>query len=282
MLPINRRHWSYSQINQFLRICPLQYAFQRIYGLAPAFISEALPFGSAIHRTAEHLWARRMEGQDVGEEELAALFADLWKREVADTEKLVYQKSDFETLLQQGQELMRVYRRNFPDEIEIAGFNVPFQVPLVDRHGEMLERPLVGEIDLLIRHGDRLCAVDLKTAGQRYAESKLTSDLQPTVYLYALRMLGHDAFFRWDVLLKTKTAALVQYPAERTEEDFYRLVELVKVAESMIAAEHFLPNDGSFFCAGCGYQAVCRDWHLDSTEPAHPQAAQHVPQAVGA
>jgi hypothetical protein len=54
MIPVDRAHWSYSQINQFLRICPLQYAFQRIYGLKPEFITETLPFGSAIHRTAEH------------------------------------------------------------------------------------------------------------------------------------------------------------------------------------------------------------------------------------
>ena len=71
MIPIDREHWSYSQINQFLRICPLQYAFQRRYSLKSEFVTESLPFGSAIHRTAEYLWARRMDGLDVSEDDLA-------------------------------------------------------------------------------------------------------------------------------------------------------------------------------------------------------------------
>ena len=51
MEKLERPHWSYSQINQFLRICPMQFAFQRLFKLQPEFVSESLPFGSAIHRT---------------------------------------------------------------------------------------------------------------------------------------------------------------------------------------------------------------------------------------
>ena len=260
---IDRRHLSYSQINQFLRICPLQYAFQRVMTLQPEFVTESLPFGSVIHRTAEHLWANRMDGKDVTEDDLAGLFAELWKREVADTENLQFQKGDYDTLLKQGQDMIRVYRQAFPDNCDIVAYNLPFQVPLIDQNGEVLEEPLVGEIDLLVRHGNRLCAVDLKTAAQRYSESKLASDLQPTVYLYALRMLDQgDIFFRWDVLVKNKTPVLVQYPAERTEEDFHRLIELVKLMRRMIQAELFIPNDGSHFCPGCGYQSACHRWPI--------------------
>ena len=264
MIPRNREHYSYSQINQFLRICPQQYAFQRIHKYKPEFVTEAMPFGSAIHRTAEYFWAKRMDGLDATEDELAELFADRWDRQVRETTNLKFQRSDFDTLLQQGQGMMRVYRQQFPDDVDIVDFNVPFQVPLVDQHGEVLEKPLVGEIDLLLRYGDRLCAVDLKTAAQRYSESKMKADLQPTAYLYALRMRGHDALFRWDVLLKTKKTAYEQYVAERSENDFYRMIELIKVMESMIKTGTFLPNEGSYFCPGCGHQTVCRQWHLHS------------------
>jgi hypothetical protein len=169
---MDRPHLSYSQINQFLRICPLQFALQRIVKLKPEFVTEAMPFGSAIHRTAEHFWASRMDGKDVTADQLADLFADLWKREVADTENLEYQKGDFDSLLLQGQGMIRVYRESFTDDSQVVGFNVPFQVPIVDREGELLEIPLVGEIDLLVKHGERLCAVDLKTAAQRYSEGE--------------------------------------------------------------------------------------------------------------
>src|SRR5580765_823587 len=257
MQPIEREHWSYSQLNQLLRICPLQFALQRISHLQPEFVTETLPFGSAIHRTAEALWASRLDGKDVSADDLAELFAVLWQREVNDTPNLHYQKSDFDSLLQQGQEMIRVYRNGFPDDVEVAGLNTKFQVPLVDRHGELLEKPLVGEIDLLIRHGDRLCAVDLKTSAQRYSESKIASDLQPTVYLYVLRHIQQqDAFFRYDVLVKNKTPVLVQYPAERTQEDFFRLVDLYKAAQALIDSGNFIPNNGSNFCGGCGFQAA--------------------------
>lgn len=260
------QHLSYSQINQFLRICPLQYALQRIFKLTPEFVTESMPFGSAIHRTAEHFWQHRMEGKDVSEDQLADLFSEVWKREVADTENLKFQKADFDSLLKQGQELIRVYRRSFPDDCKVVGFNIPFKVPIVDRHGEVLETPLVGEIDLMVKHGDRLCAVDLKTAAQRYSEGKLMTDLQPTVYLYALKMLRReDILFRWDVLVKNKTPALVHYAAERTEEDFHRLVDLVKLMLEMIDSGHFVPAEGSHFCPGCGYQGACREWSLNPT-----------------
>jgi putative RecB family exonuclease len=225
-----------------------------------------MPFGSAIHRTAEHFWAHRMEGKDVTEDQLADLFAEVWKREVADTENLKLHKGDFDSLLKQGQDLIRVYRRSFPDDCQVVGFNIPFQVPIVDREGELLEIPLVGEIDVLLKHGERLVAADLKTAAQRYSESKLASDLQPTVYLYALKMLRReDILFRWDALLKLKTPVLIHYPAERTEDDFHRLVELIKLMQEMIDSGHFVPNEGSYFCSGCGFQTACREWHLNPT-----------------
>lgn len=272
---IERPHLSYSQINQFLRICGLQYAFQRIHKLESEFVNENMPFGSAIHRTAEHFWAMRLDGKDADESQLAALFADLWAREVADYDNLQFQKSDFDTLLAQGQELIRVYRRSFTEDCEVIGYNQSFSVPIVDRHGEVLETPLVGEIDLMVRHGQRVVAVDLKTAAARYPESKIATDLQPTVYSYALQQMGYEnVLFRWDVLLKLKNPTLISYPTERTENDFHRLAELVKLMQSMIDAGHFVPNQGSNYCSGCGYQTACRNWHLDPAPQLHTIAEQ--------
>ena len=78
-----RPHWSYSAVNQFLRICPAQFAFQRIWKLKPAFVTESLPFGSAFHRTAEIFWHKRAEGGDASADMLADLFARVWRREVS-------------------------------------------------------------------------------------------------------------------------------------------------------------------------------------------------------
>ena len=44
----SRPHWSYSQLNQYMR-CPLQYYFERIVKLDRPFVPSGLLFGSAIH-----------------------------------------------------------------------------------------------------------------------------------------------------------------------------------------------------------------------------------------
>jgi hypothetical protein len=68
-----------------------------------------------------------------------------------------------------------------------------------------------------------------------------------------------DILFRWDVLLKLKSPTLVQYLAERTESDFHRMIELVKLMREMIDSGHFIADDGSHFCPGCGFQRACRE-----------------------
>lgn len=259
-------HWSYSAINQFLRICPAQFAFQRVWKLKPSFVTESLPFGSAIHRTAEMFWHRRAEGLDATANELANLFARLWAREIAETPNLQYQKDgDDVSLCATGQAMIRAYRDGIGDLGQVLGINVPFSIPLVDGDGVELDRPVIGEFDLLLgNENGQVIVVDLKTAAQRYSESKIAADLQPTVYLQAARTMFPNAHvtFRWDVILKLKQPQLASYAAERDERDFLRLGELVRIAERCIAAGLFVPNEGSYFCSGCGYAELCRraDW----------------------
>jgi putative RecB family exonuclease len=266
-----RPHWSYSAVNQFLRICQAQFAFQRIWKLKPAFVTDSLPFGSTFHRTAELFWHRRAEGKDAAADELAALFGRLWRREVAETPTLQYQKdADFDSLLAQGQAMIRAYRNGIGDLGEVIGVNVPFSIPLVDGDGVVLDRPIIGEFDLVIgKSGGQIICVDLKTAGQRYSDSKVAADLQPTVYLMAARgMFPHaDVHFRWDVTLKLKKPELVSYTTDRTEDDYVRLGELVRLAERCIEAGLFVPNEGGHFCSGCGFTELCRrsDWMRPGT-----------------
>lgn len=45
---LSRPHWSYSQINQYLR-CPLQYFFERVLKLERQSIPSNMALGSAVH-----------------------------------------------------------------------------------------------------------------------------------------------------------------------------------------------------------------------------------------
>ena len=40
---------------------------------------------------------------------------------------------------------------------------------------------------------------------------------------------------------------------------------MVKQAEAMIRAEHFLPSEQGFYCNGCPFQDPCRAWHRAET-----------------
>lgn len=90
--------------------------------------------------------------------------------------------------------VMRAYREGIGDLGEIIGINLPFSIPLVDADGVVLDKPLIGEMDLVIgKPGGQVICVDLKTAAQRYSESKIASDLQPTAYLEAARQHAQHA-----------------------------------------------------------------------------------------
>ncbi len=58
----------------------------------------------------------------------------------------------------------------FDPATEVVAVEQPFAVPLIDQEtGEVLDRDLVGSLDLLERdRGGRLVVLDLKTSGRKY------------------------------------------------------------------------------------------------------------------
>jgi RecB family exonuclease len=89
-------------------------------------------------------------------------------------------------------------------------------VPLIDLDtGEVLERALVGTLDLIERDGEgRVVVVDLKTSARKYTSLQTDAALQLSVYSYATAMNGadqEDLRLRFDVLTKTKQPELCRY-----------------------------------------------------------------------
>ena len=106
------------------------------------------------------------------------------------------------------------------------------------------------------------------------AKDKASLDLQPTVFLYGYRQThGELPDFRFDVIVKNKTPSMEQHRTHRDQDHFDRMVRLVRVAESMIAAEHFLPCEQSFYCGNCPFQEACRNWHRQASRVTVPKAA---------
>ena len=258
-----REHWSFSALNQFINICSLQYAFDRIHRLPRAFTPVSLSFGSAFHRTLEWLFLTLKDGRRPHERETRDLFGDLWSRQVREDKHIRYDEGQDQNACQrQGADMAAAYLQAVDPDEEILTVNEPFAVPLIDAAGNVLEKPMVGEFDGRVGKDGQSIIVDWKTSGRRWPKGQADKSLQPTVYLYAHRLLhGEDAALRFDVAVKNKTPVIERHVTTRKQDQFERMVVLVKRVEQMIAAGHFLPNESSFYCAGCPHQDACKAWH---------------------
>jgi len=260
-----RPHWSYSAINQFLNICSLQFAFDRVYRLEKTFTPVSLAFGSAFHRTMEWLHREHMEGRTPSQGTSDERFRDCWSRQLADTPDVRFDEDmTIDDCATQGVSLCEAMAAQVNPEEEIIGVSEAFAVPLVDGKGNVLERPLVGEFDLRVLKDGSPLIVDWKTSARRWPKGQADKSLQPTAYGYAHQQIfGESADTRFDVAVKNKTPVIEQHRTHREPDQFDRMVTLVSKIENMVAAEHFLPNESSFYCGGCPHQAACKSWHRE-------------------
>lgn len=103
----DRPHWSFSALNQFVNICSLQYAFQRIMRLPQAFTSVNLSFGSAFHRCLELIQLTRRDGTILLRTEAADLFQTIWERQVKEDKQLRFDEDQtVESCGRQGRDMI--------------------------------------------------------------------------------------------------------------------------------------------------------------------------------
>lgn len=263
----NRPHWSFSALNQFVNICSLQYAFQRVMKLPQAFTSVNLSFGSAFHRCLELIQLTRRDGTIPLRTEAADLFQTLWERQVKEDKQLRFDEDQtVESCGRQGRDMIGCLVDRLDPEEQVISVSEAFAVPLVDQWGESLETPMIGEIDTVVQKAGQKTLVDWKTSGARWPKQKAHLDLQATVFLYGYHHThGEIPDFRFDVVIKNKTPAMEQHHTTRTQDQFDRMVCLVKQVDRMIQAEHWLPSEQSFYCGGCSYQEACQAWHREAS-----------------
>src|SRR5262249_21621346 len=110
-----------------------------------------------------------------------------WKLETGNRPIRFGEKDTPESLLDLAGRRLEVLHRSQELGTEIVGVEQPFDVPLIDLDtGEVLDRALVGTLDLVERDGSgRLVVVDLKTSARRYTDLQVEASLQLSVYSYA-------------------------------------------------------------------------------------------------
>lgn len=256
---MDRPHWSYSQIAQFLR-CPLQFYFRRILGLKEETVSHQLVLGSSVHEALAHYHQGLQNGQTTTRDRIREKFRHAWdQRKAKDRVDLPTDKPE-EDLLVQGEALLDAYLANDPPK-DIVSVEQPMLVPIVTSQGEVLEKPLLAVADLITKDESGLRIHDFKTSSRTYSDFEASTSLQATCYVMAAdAVFGQLASFRYTVLIKTKKAKVQHLDTARSQSDCGRLGDLIQTIERAVDSGIFFPNENPLNCSSCSFRRPCLDW----------------------
>jgi putative RecB family exonuclease len=254
-----RRHWSFSAINQYLR-CPLQYYFERVLKLPQPTVSSGLVLGSAIHAALAdyHLNLQRRTPTTI--DKLQRVLLAYWTQREA--ERPIQYKADENRVVQlaTGVSLLETYLKEPPPE-GIVGVEQRLLVPLVNSNGEYLETPLAAVVDLLTRDERQLKVREFKTSGRAYGEMEVETSLQATSYVNAVwQAYGEWAAVEYNILIKTKSPKFQRLTTARNESDVGRLGDIVENVERAVDQSIFFPIESPLNCSTCPFRQSCRQW----------------------
>mgnify|MGYP001816646557 CR=1 FL=1 len=140
-------HFSYSQLNTYL-ICPQKYHFQYVIWLDWETKPIALPFGKAIHKSAETYYLNLLEtGEIIPAEHLIAVFESTFDQDIKNTDiELTFKNGEnLESLREQGIELLKLFHAETnPQKIVAVEFRFSVGIPDIFNGGEDLPIKLLG------------------------------------------------------------------------------------------------------------------------------------------
>jgi len=244
-------HWSYSALQCYLS-CPMKYKFRYVDNAPVERTCSALPFGRAFHAV---LSERARKGACSKLEDAQDDFAVYFKGETEVCENLCFKPGEtYDSCLKKGFELLEVAYENWSDDYAVKSVAESFSVEVPG-----LQKPLIGEFDLVIEDGGDEAICDWKTSGSKWPAGKVDRDLQATVFCYAYKKLhGKSPLFRFDVYTKTKDPSLYQFYTVRTQDELDRFEFIAGKIEKAVNAELFFPNESIINCAECPYADRCR------------------------
>lgn len=256
---------SYSSLNTFATICALQYRYRYIDRLPQEQVAAPLVFGSAVNDALRTIDLDLQNGRKVDVPGALQTLRSYLEKSFANRFLPVVSTKDegLEELYEKGKVMIEHYCSILPQEEQPLDKPRRFTIPLIDENGEALPRPLVGELDRWVMTSDgKIGVVDWKTAQARWSQDKIAKDDQATAYLLAgEQILGkRPAFFRYDLLLKTKKPEVERYYVVRLDRHFRRFRKKVKELDKALQSGAFVPNDQSFACPTCPFKGRCERW----------------------
>ncbi len=253
-------HLSASSIGTYVE-CSLLYKFSKIDKIPMEQKSDAMEFGSSIHKTLEYYYQEKMIGEKLLLKDIHSIFENTWKNRAENDDQIQYTKgNDFKSLLMMGKDLLTVWYNKLPnDNYNILGIEEAFSFYIPG-----IELPFIGAMDLIEEDSSGIIIVtDHKTSGKAYSKDEVDQNQQLTLYQMAMKSMGYrdrEILLKFDTLIKTKTPKFEQYWTTRSELDENRLTRKAVQVWNGISKGVFIPNDTSWKCKNCSYANACNEW----------------------
>lgn len=266
---------SFSKISSYSG-CSLKYYFNYVLKLPVITEKSALIFGGAGHKAIafihEHIkeHASPPNVLDAANQFETSFTNELLFNEVNMT------TAEMNSMFDMGNNLIKLYYETYkktdlfkkpPCAVEVG-----FDMPLIDyTTGEVSDDVVIkGYIDLIQPYEGKLYIIDHKFSSRTYNEHKIATNLQLTMYAYALKyMLENNQIENKDNLplavafsglYKLKTPKVLFHPSERTDSDIARMLCIVKNTLRGMKAGVYVPNFDHPYCASCDFLDACNLW----------------------
>jgi putative RecB family exonuclease len=223
--------------------------------------SDAMEFGTCIHRVLEQYYSAKIIGEKMLLKDVHQIFETTWTSIAADRDDIRYSGGhDFKSLLMYGKDLLTVWYNKLPeDDFTILGIEEAFSFNLPG-----IPISVIGAYDLLETDDvGTIIITDFKTSGRAYSKDEVDQNQQLTMYQIAVKNNGYadrEILLRFDSLIKTKTPKFEQYWTTRSELDERRLIKKASQVWDGISKGVFVANDTSWKCKGCAYKQACDEY----------------------
>lgn len=250
----NNKHFSFTQLNMFLR-CPKQYYYRYIENkkIPP---SGAMFQSSVIHKMLEHNYKQKLETyMDVSIPYIFDLFIHIFEESLINNEVNIRNKKEKEDLINTGKDILLKFIIEICPSVRPKHIEKTFEIKLQT----FSNYSLIGVWDVIDENN---VIIDNKVYSKKVSQTQIDNDLQLSIYSLAYRLLNKqkENNLRLDIVVKNSKLNTQQLTTTRSYSDIMFTIEVIQKAIKAIKKGIFVPNPNSFFCSKdyCGYFNICR------------------------
>lgn len=292
-----RQYYSHSQLETFAA-CGLKYNFRYVQGIDQPSSSNALVFGSAIHKALE-LYHLSILKERLTSRQIMEAFTAEWEALIRNAKPpIVFKMKEKSKLFEIGLDIIAKYHKDnlhipppcmfINDEGELVpaveiGFTVEIKHPTLG-----ITKPIHGKIDLVTpikkEKNAEIYVIDHKTSSEDYTQFKINNSVQLTLYAYAFRSLLKSG--RFPYINKTREDSVgynvfKKILSTKTQPDSYGEIRYIRKVVNPNDIEHmlnvyfmmdkalinnvYLPNYGRH-CNWCDYKDICTEFKFHQEE----------------